>query len=179
MVPPPSRSFPGRWPPIYLALPDEILDVLYKDGPQSQFDRLATEARSRLKFVGAIDNTSSGIWTITKLGRRIQAEQEVLELVRMKRTNSEFFQNTLGAKLRNPVWSWGAYNPDTNQLFLRVWEDDIDRSDEESSDRVLILGAHWKTKSSGLPERLRPERGSEPGQRYFPVKLMCSHPSGR
>ena len=138
-----------------LSLPDEILDVLYKDGPQSQFDRLATAARSRLKFAGAIDNTASGIWTITKLGRRIQAEQEVLELVRMKRTNSEFFQNTLGAKLRNPVWSWGAYNPDTNHLFLRVWEADIDRSDEESSDRVLILGAQWKTKSFGLPERKR------------------------
>ena len=27
-------------------------------------------------------------------------------------------------------------------------------------------------------KRLRPERGSAPGQRYSPVKLMCSHPRG-
>ena len=121
-----------------LTLPDEILDVLYKDGPQSQFNRLATDARSRLRFVGAIDDTAKDIWTITEVGRRIKTDQEIRELVRIKRKINDFFRNTLGANLTNPRWSWGAYNPDTNQLFLRVWEDDIDRSDEESSDRVLI-----------------------------------------
>ena len=138
-----------------LTLPDEILDVLYKDGPQSQFNRLATDARSRLRFVGAIDDTAKDIWTITEVGRRIKTDQEIRELVRIKRKINDFFRNTLGANLTNPRWSWGAYNPDTNQLVLRVWEDDIDRSDEESSDRVLILGAHWKGKSPGLPERKR------------------------
>ncbi len=138
-----------------LALPDEILAVLYKDGTQSQFGRLASKARSRLKFVRAIDDLSRDSWTITEVGRRIKTEQEIRELVRMKRKISDFFRNTLGANLTNPRWSWGAYNPDTNQLFLRVWEDDIDRSDEERSDRVLVLGAHWKRKSPGLPERKR------------------------
>ena len=159
-----------------LALPDEILDVLYKDGPQSQFDRVATEARSRLKFVGAIDKMVGGIWRITKVGRRLQAEREILELVRMKRTNSDFFQNTLGAKLKNVVWSWGAENPDTNQLFLRVWEDDIDRSDEESSDRVLILGAYWKRKSPGLPERKRHVEKLRNGAEGYGVVCEAKNP---
>ena len=124
-----------------LTLPDEILDVMYKDGPQSQFNRLATDARSRLRFVGAIDDTAKDIWRITEVGRRIKTEQETRELVRMKRKINDFFRNTIGANLTNPRWSWGTYNPDKHQLFLRVWKNDyINKSDEESSDRILILG---------------------------------------
>ena len=67
-----------------LALPDELLDVPHKDGPQSEVDYRAAWARTNLKFVGAIDNTSRGIWTITDVGRRIQTEQEIHELVRLE-----------------------------------------------------------------------------------------------
>ena len=68
-----------------LALPSEILDVPHKDGPQSEVDYRAAWARTALKFVGAIDNTSRGIWTITEHGRRIQTDKEVRELIRLAR----------------------------------------------------------------------------------------------
>ena len=68
-----------------LLLPDEILDIPHNDGPKSEVDYRAAWARTRLKQVGAIDNTSRGIWTITEMGRRIQTEKEIRELVRRER----------------------------------------------------------------------------------------------
>ena len=38
-----------------LALPDELLDVPHKDGPQSELDYRASWVQTRLKFVGAIN----------------------------------------------------------------------------------------------------------------------------
>ena len=68
-----------------LALPDEILDIPHKDGPRSEVDYRAAWARTHLKLVGAIDNRSRGIWTITEVGRRIQTDKEICELVRLER----------------------------------------------------------------------------------------------
>ena len=48
--------------------------------------------------------------------------------------NSDFFQNALGAKLKNSRWSWGAKSTDTKRIFLRVWKKDI----PDSGDRVRI-----------------------------------------
>ena len=64
-----------------LALPDEILNILHQDGPRSKVDYKAAWARTHLKFVGAIDNTARGIWTITEVGRRIKTEHKVHDLV--------------------------------------------------------------------------------------------------
>ena len=68
-----------------LALPDEILDIPHKGGPRSEVDNRAAWARTYLKFVSAVENTSRGIWTITEVGRRIQTENEVRELVSLER----------------------------------------------------------------------------------------------
>ena len=69
-----------------LALPDEMLDILHgKIGPQSEVDYRAAWARTRLKLVSAVDNTTRGIWTITEVGRGIQTEQKVRDLVRLER----------------------------------------------------------------------------------------------
>lgn len=38
---------------------------------------------------------------------------------------SDFFTDTLGANLANTRWSWGAVNPVTNEVFLRVWADEL------------------------------------------------------
>ena len=65
-----------------LELSDEILDIQHKDGPVSEVNYRAAWARTALKRVGAIDNTSRGVWTITKVGRRIQTDKEVREAVR-------------------------------------------------------------------------------------------------
>jgi len=66
---------------------------------------------------------------------------------------SDFFTNTLGANLSNSRWSWGASNPQTNQLFLRVWEDQLVTVD--NVERSLILETDRTYTSAGFPERKR------------------------
>lgn len=66
----------------YMELQDEILDVLHKDGPQTEVEYEAAWARSILKKVGAIDNTARGVWNITDKGREIQSEERVREMAR-------------------------------------------------------------------------------------------------
>ena len=36
-----------------------------------------------------------------------------------------FYTDVLGANLKNVRWSWGAVDPITNRIFLRVWADRI------------------------------------------------------
>ena len=64
-------------------IPDRILDRLHGDGPQTEVEYRAAWARTGLKYIGAIENTSRGIWTITDNGRHVQSEDEVRELVRV------------------------------------------------------------------------------------------------
>ncbi|MYA79907.1 MAG: restriction endonuclease [Acidobacteriia bacterium] len=68
-----------------LALSDEILDVPHKDGPQTEVDYRAAWARTHLKLIGAADNTSRGVWTITSVGRGVQSEKQLREKVRQVR----------------------------------------------------------------------------------------------
>ena len=64
---------------------------------------------------------------------------------------SAFFRSALGAPLRNDRWSWGAINPTTEQLFLRVWEDE--RKVVDGLPCFLIQAKTWKNTSAGRPER--------------------------
>ena len=86
-----------------LALPDEILDIPHKDGPRSEVDYRGAWARTHLKMVGAVDNTSRGIWTITAIGRRIQTDKKVRELIRLERAkqNKERQSRAAGAEAEN------------------------------------------------------------------------------
>lgn len=68
-----------------LDLADAVLGVLHKDGPQTEVDYRAAWARTNLKWIGAIDNTSRGIWTITDIGREISSEKQVRESVQRER----------------------------------------------------------------------------------------------
>ena len=68
-----------------MSLPDEILDVLHKDGPQTAVDYRAGWARTHLKLIGAIDNTARGVWTITDSGRNVANEEQAREQVRNAR----------------------------------------------------------------------------------------------
>jgi len=65
---------------------------------------------------------------------------------------ARFFQDTLGAKLRNPQWSWGARDPRTNRVFLRVWKDQIES--DPDGERVRLLLKVPRRKSHGYPERV-------------------------
>ena len=82
-----------------MVLPDEVLDVLHKDGPQTAVDYRAAWARTHLKMVGAIDNTSRGVWTITDKGRGVGSEQVARELVRNVRTEKYKARKAKDAKV--------------------------------------------------------------------------------
>lgn len=62
-----------------------------------------------------------------------------------------FYTDVLGANLRNVRWSWGSYDPITNRVFLRVWDDEIRHA--EGRDRVLVLRDHPTRSSPGYSER--------------------------
>jgi len=66
---------------------------------------------------------------------------------------TDFYTETLGANLTNTRWSWGAMNPVTNEVFLRVWADDIEAT--AGGERVQLYNLDWKGRSPGYPERLR------------------------
>lgn len=66
---------------------------------------------------------------------------------------TDFYTATLGANLTNARWSWGAVNPVTNEVFLRVWADDIEATAE--GERVQVYGLDWGGKSPGYRERAR------------------------
>ncbi len=68
-----------------LALSDEILDRPHGDGPQSEVDYRAAWARTHLKAIGALENTTRGVWTITDKGRAFQSEDQLREQVRQYR----------------------------------------------------------------------------------------------
>lgn len=64
----------------YMSLTDDVLNKLHQDGPQTEVDYRAAWARTYLKKIGAIDNTSRGVWTITDTGRSIKNEARIREL---------------------------------------------------------------------------------------------------
>jgi len=49
---------------------------------------------------------------------------------------NRFFTDILGAHPKNPRWSWGAADPMTNRVFLRVWQDNIETL--KGGERVLV-----------------------------------------
>lgn len=65
-------------------LDQAILDVVHGDGPQSEFAYQCGWARTRLKRIGAVDNSAHGVWAITEAGRRIGSSDEVSELDRRR-----------------------------------------------------------------------------------------------
>ena len=65
-----------------LDLTDDVLDMLHGDGPKSEVDYRAAWARTRLRWIAAVDNPSRGVWTITEEGRRLKSDDVVRQLVR-------------------------------------------------------------------------------------------------
>ena len=64
---------------------------------------------------------------------------------------TSFYSEALGANLANSRWSWGAYDPVEDHIYLRVWKDEIE--DLGGSKRVLILDTAWLSKGPGKKER--------------------------
>lgn len=73
-----------------LELSDSVLNVPHKDGYRSEVDYNAAWARTYLKRIGAVENSSRGVWAITEAGRRIRTEEELHEQVsRQSRKGTE------------------------------------------------------------------------------------------
>lgn len=87
---------------------------------------------------------------------------------------SDFFQNTLNAKLRNTRWSWGAFNPTTNQLFLRVWKDHLEKV--AGVETISILRKDWDGKSPGYRERERHVEAMRSGVEGYGVLCTAKDP---
>lgn len=65
-----------------LRLPDALLEVVHGDGPQTEVANRCGWARTRLRRVRAVENSATGVWAITELGRRIGSEDELRDLDR-------------------------------------------------------------------------------------------------
>jgi len=63
-----------------------------------------------------------------------------------------FFTETLGANLKNRRWSWGAVDPMTNRIFLRVWKDQIETMSD--GDRIRVTTDKPRSHNHGFRERL-------------------------
>ena len=69
---------------------------------------------------------------------------------------TEFFE-TLDAPLKNHVWSWGAVTQSSNDVVLRVWDDEKIRTDGKTYHRLTLNSLFHKDQgqtSLGYPERL-------------------------
>jgi putative restriction endonuclease len=66
---------------------------------------------------------------------------------------NRFFEKTLGVKLNNPRQSWGAVDADYNRVFLRVWEDQIEK--DSNGLKVKVYWNEKRNKSHGYAERLK------------------------
>ena len=65
-----------------LELPPETLEIPHGTGSQSEFEYRAGWARTYLKMIGAVENSSRGVWSITAHGRSINSETKIRELFR-------------------------------------------------------------------------------------------------
>ena len=64
---------------------EEQMDILHKGSSQSEIDYRLAWARTHLKGIGAVANSSRGVWALTELGRTItEDEMELLYRERLK-----------------------------------------------------------------------------------------------
>ena len=58
---------------------EELMGVMHGDSSQSEIDYRLAWARTRLKEIGAVVNSSRGVWALTELGRMV-TEQQVIHM---------------------------------------------------------------------------------------------------
>lgn len=118
-----------------MKLSDEILDVSHKEGgTQSEFEFRSAWARTALKKIGAVENPSKGVWTITKQGRQIQGENEVRNL--------------------NREW-WKAYQAQKAKDF--VVPPDSEPADENDAENVDLDESAWREKLLNIIRGIEPD----------------------
>lgn len=93
--------------------------------------------------------------------------------------SSAFFRDVLGAELRNERWSWGAQNPQTGQVFLKVWADQRETTD--GVDRIRVLRPRREShESAGYNEQVAHLAAISSGAPGYGVVCTAKEPgSGR
>ena len=66
---------------VEMQLSDSVLDIPHKNGSQSEVDYRAAWARTYLKWIGAVENSSKGVWAITETGRDFRTDGAVRKKV--------------------------------------------------------------------------------------------------
>jgi hypothetical protein len=91
---------------------------------------------------------------------------------------NQFIEDTLGAKLKNRRWSWGAVDPVSNRVFLRVWEDNI--KEDGAAEKVVV---YWKNpareQSHGYVERRKHIDAIKSGAQGFGVVCRALDPHAK
>ena len=111
----------SEWIAGNLNLSDELLDAPHKNGRWSEVDYRAGWARTDLKSVGAVDNTSRGVWTITDIGRKIQTEKELRDL--FKQQKRAWPQKK--RQLRSAVATHGSQAEDSDEVDTQDWKETL------------------------------------------------------
>ena len=129
---------------VEMRLSDAVLDIPHKNGSQSEVDYRAAWARTYLKWIGAVENSSKGVWAITEAGRQIRTDEAVREKVQQERATSR-------KKPRN-----GAGDKEADES---IWRDELlaillelkPEAFERLCQRVLREVGFTKVKVSGQP----------------------------
>ena len=100
-----------------LRLSDEVVEMPHGAGPQSEVNYRAAWARTHLILIGAIDNTSRGVWAITEHGRSIDTEDKLRKL-----DKQPCVQRKSG---RRPTSRKTTTGTDDNTTETRTWQDDL------------------------------------------------------
>ncbi len=65
-----------------LDLPESVLEIPHGQGPHSEFSYQTAWARTYLKKMGAADNSTRGIWSVTEYGRELLSREDAGDLIR-------------------------------------------------------------------------------------------------
>ena len=153
-----------------MALPDEILDVLHKNGPQTEVDYRAAWARTHLRMVGAIDNTARGVWTITDRGRDVQSEEQARELVRNIRSDRYKAKKTRGAKAPERAMTDADDDQDWESALLGILRSMAPDAFERLCQRILRESGFTRVEVTG-----RSGDGGIDGAGVLRVNLISFH----
>ena len=153
-----------------LSLPDDILNELHSNGPQTEVDYRAAWARTHLKFIEAIENPSRGVWTITKIGRNIESARRTRDLVNEYR--KEKFESK--AEKSDPAHESNRIGSDDSQDWenelLRILQNIKPDAFERLCQRVLREEGFTRVEVTG-----RAGDGGIDGAGVLRVRLISFH----
>jgi predicted HNH restriction endonuclease len=87
---------------------------------------------------------------------------------------NRFFTETLGVKIQNPRWSWGAIDEKSNRVFLRIWKDQI--RPDRTGQKVQVYWTKRRNNSNGYKERLEHLQLVRKGAKGFGIMTQAVDP---